>query len=552
MQKYRYLIIVALIAFTACDIDRYPYDAILANKVANDPSKVGEATLGNYSVLKGDANGGGFANMLHQMGEYAGDNVSLSGTTTDNLFYTYNYNNLVTSSRTYSFWTSGYKAILGCNKIIENYKEGESTALDQLLGENYYMRAFVHFQLGNVFGRPYSQGTNNLSVPLKLLSDTNDMPERATVGEVYAQVLQDLLKAETLLTVSKGNSYVSKEVAQALLSRVYLYMGENTKAIEYADKVINSGRYTLLATDELKSYSVKNPDENKETIFCFKYVKESDYNHGWYTIGSLYANILGVGWGEMYASASLLDLMRQNPDDARFGWISPQYTLSNGEKVPAVYWVDSSYKYIFRNTYESGGNTYFKETENNVETEYQVQEETVSGKTLYYFTKNGVKTYVLKDYDMIKRGGYPKFFIMKCSLQEDTPQLWSPVVSRLAEMYLNKAEAYAKLGDTSNALANLNIIRNRAGISQYTAVSDFPSGKSLLDVVLDERRMELAFEGHRKFDVFRNNLTLNRRYPGTHLVGSNPFYEVAPTDNRVVEYIPQNQINAQPTLVQNP
>jgi len=136
-------------------------------------------------------------------------------------------------------------------------------------------------------------------------------------------------------------------------------------------------------------------------------------------------------------------------------------------------------------------------------------------------------------------------------MQEDVPHLWSPVVSRLAEMYLNKAEAYAKMGNTTMALENVNIIRTRAGIPTYGSEADFPAGKMLLDVVLDERRLELAYEGHRKNDVFRNDRTMDRRYPGTHLNGNNPYFEIPPTADRVVEYIPESQIIVQPSLVQN-
>jgi len=100
-------------------------------------------------------------------------------------------------------------------------------------------------------------------------------------------------------------------------------------------------------------------------------------------------------------------------------------------------------------------------------------------------------------------------------------------------------------------MENVNVIRERAGVPTYESAADFPQGKDLLDVVLDERRLEFAFEGHRKFDVFRNNDTMDRRYPGTHLTGSNPYYEVLPTDDRVIEYIPESQINAQPSLIQN-
>lgn len=535
--------------FTACDLDRFPYDSVATDELFADEGGLLAATEGTYSLLKGDANGGGFSPQLHRITEYPGDNVALSGTTTDPLFYTYNYNNITTSGRVNDIWSSGYKAIVGCNKVIELTTEGESLDSDQLIGENYYLRGYVYFQLVNVFGRPYVQGTSNLGVPLKLTSDIDDIPDRNTVGEVYDQIVTDLLKAEALMSQDKINAYATKEAAQALLSRVYLYMGQNDKAIEYADKVINSGKFSLVSTGEFSKYFQKVPEENPETIFCFRFVEESDYNHGWYTVGSLYANIQGAGWGEMYASKSYLNLINEHPEDVRKGFIVPQYELDeNGDKIPAVYWVNDNYKYEFRRTFEEGGNTYFTQDGTN----YQVMSEIQNGKTLYYFNNSAnEKIYVDNDFDMYKRNGYPKFFITKASLQEDVPHLWSPVISRLAEMYLNKAEAYAKMGNEAEALANVNIIRDRAGIPAYNSSADFPAGKTLLDVVLDERRLEFAYEGHRKFDVFRNNMTMDRRYPGTHLNGSNPYYEVLPTDNRVIEYIPESQINAQPSLIQN-
>ena len=65
----------------------------------------------------------------------------------------------------------------------------------------------------------------------------------------------------------------SKEAAQALLSRVYLYMENNDKTIEYADKVINSGKYSLLSTTELPLYSTKTPENNQETILLSNIIK---------------------------------------------------------------------------------------------------------------------------------------------------------------------------------------------------------------------------------------------------------------------------------------
>ena len=545
------LLILLFISLTlmSCEVERFPYDSIASEELLSGEGGIAAATLGNYAILKGDADGNGFASQFHRIAEYPGDNVALSGTTTDALFFTYNYNNLATSGRVNNFWTSGYQAIVGCNKMIALTTEGESEETDQLIGENYYLRAYAYFELVNVFGRPYNQGRDNLGVPLKLSSQIDDLPDRNTVGEVYDQVVADLLKAESLMSVNKSNSYATKEAAQALLSRVYLYMEENQKSIEYANKVISSGRYNLLSTDQLPDYTRLNPDDNPETIFCFKFLEESDYNHGYYTVGSLYANILGSGWGEMYASSDFLNLLRKNPSDKRLEFIDPQYlTDDNGDRIPVVYWINENYQYVFKRTFEQGGKTYFSDNG----TDYLVSDEENGSQTLYFYTTtSGSKQYVIKDYDMVKRNGYPKFFILKCSLQDDVPQLWSPVVSRLAEMYLNRAEAYAKLNQVGNALDDVNVIRTRAGIAAYDDVSNFPDGMNILDVVLQERRMELAYEGHRKFDVFRNGRTMNRRYPGTHLNGNNPRFEIPASANRVIEYIPEAQINVQPSLIQN-
>lgn len=546
-SKLIYLSLVAAV-MTSCNLDRQPLSNVVTDELLSNPNSITTVTNGNYALLKGDANGGGFFNNLYRSAEYGGENVSISGTTTDPFFYMYNYKSVKSNSRASSIWSNGYRAIIGCNKVINTAQEGKDEATDQLIGENYFLRAYVYFELVNTFGRPYTQGRQNLGVPVKTSTDVNDLPPRATVGEVYDRVLADLKKAETLMTDNSNHVRATKIAAQALLSRVYLYMGDNQKAADYATTVIDSGERSLVSTSELPDYVKKEPEANDETIFAFKYNKDGDYNHGWYTIGSMFANIDGVGWGEMYASSTYLDLLDENPNDARAKFISPAYLKdANGQKIPAVYWVDADYKYQFRRiTTDAAGNIYFTDGSAQV----PVLSSTVNGRVKYYFTDATGKTiYVKKDYDMEKRNGYPKFYILKASLQQGIPHLYSPIILRLAEMYLNRAEANAKMGKTAEALADVNVIRKRAGIPAYTEV---PAGSTLLLTVLKERRLELAFEAHAKFDVFRNNLTLNRRYPGTHLSGNNPFYEVPATSNRVVEYIPEDQIIAQPNLQQNP
>jgi hypothetical protein len=123
----------------------------------------------------------------------------------------------------------------------------------------------------------------------------------------------------------------------------------------------------------------------------------------------------------------------------------------------------------------------------------------------------------------------------------------SPVFLRWGEVYLNRAEAYAKKGQDAQALADMNVIRSRAGVHEYTSGDVATFGyDSVLDMVLDERRMELCFEGHRFFDVFRNRRPLDRRYVGYHT-----WEIIQPGDLRIALLISQDEINAS-NIEQNP
>ena len=94
--------------------------------------------------------------------------------------------------------------------------------------------------------------------------------------------------------------------------------------------------------------------------------------------------------------------------------------------------------------------------------------------------------------------------------------LASPAVIRMGEIVLNVAEAYAHLGNESKALEYVNVIRTRAGIPTWTDMASCRKEgyTELIDVVLDERRMELCFEGHRAIDLYRNGKPIDRRFAG--------------------------------------
>ncbi|MCW9707994.1 RagB/SusD family nutrient uptake outer membrane protein [Fodinibius salsisoli] len=486
-----------LMLLAGCDISTTPYDGKSNEEALETVQGLEAATRGNYQIFVGGSGYYYYTKHLFYMNEFPGDNVSLSGTTTDPLFYAYNYGHSPNMGNVETLWRDGYAIIQGANRVIEAIGEESSDKLDQIKGENLFLRALVHFQLVNNFGRPYTQNPEqNLGIPIVDFTDIQERPGRATVAEVYDFIVKDLEQAASLMNEDKNSSYASTEVAYALLSRVHLYMENNEQAIEYANRVINSGRYELVDTQTYREYFTLPNENNPETIFAIKHTKEND--HGFGNIGSMYLRSDdGVGWGEMYASKSYRDVLGRYEEDARHAFIEPQYVRN-----------------------EDGS----------------IQKD-----------ENG-------DPVLEERNGYPKYYVNKFSYQEGIVSLSSPVILRLAEMYLNRAEANAKLGNDQQAIDDVNTIRKRAGLSgnQLYSVGDLKNHDSIMDVVMEERRLEFAFEGQRKFDVFRNGRTMQRDYPGTHLSTGEAAQVIQPDEPRVVFYIPENEIELNGSLEQNP
>lgn len=494
---YKYILSgVLILAASACEETFAPSTAIEETSALTNAGDVETATIGTYAVLRNPS----YVRSVHFLTEFPSDEVAQGQSSSDDLTRAYRYTHINTSSHCTNFWGQAYKVIAAANKIIAYVADDASADLKQLKGENLYLRAMMHFNLVRVFGRPYPQGSGaGPGVPILRdgLSDEETTGlSRSSVKEVYDFVIADLLKAADLMSVDKGNSFASKEVAYALLSRVYLYKEDNENAIKYADLVINSGRYSLLDGANYQGYFKMDPETNPETIMCIRHTKVQ--NQDFSAIGSMYfsGDVAGnpagqgvSGWGEIYASEKLVNQYALHPKDLRKSFITP-YLL------------------------------------------------------------NGVLQKNLKLTPQT-----PMYYVNKYNLQESIINLSSPVYLRLAEMYLNRAEANAKLGKTSAALADVNIIRTRAGLADALYTSP-PTGKTALDIVLEERWMELAFEGHRSYDLFRNNRPMTRNYPGTHSLNNTPTTNVnqtvPATDARVIFFIPQSEIDKNSKLTQNP
>lgn len=453
-----------------------------------------------------------------------------------------------------------------------------------------------YFLLVNEFAQPYSNNpTQNPGLPLKLTSDPNDLPQsRSTVAEVYDQVVLDLKDAITYLTLQQGetpksNIYATKEAAEALLARVYLYMENWDGAWEMANKVITSGRFELERGNRFATYSQLIPEDNKETIFAVRRTLDKD-DDGYSRMGSMYIRIDGSGWEEMSPSSRYLELLELHlnandmPQDLRSKFIVKRYVEDGvADYTPVGYpnnvyedWTfayavkqanTANYEYKQLDVEKQADGTFLITKDASKFQSATIQEEAYNTGTRYYVVGQDGNKYIgriePKVFDASTKRGKSSLFLVyainKCSYQEQSKHLWSPIISRLAEMYLIRAEAnYEKGGSVQATLDDINILRERAGIPEWTmeniATAESGNPKDVHKIIEEERMLELAWEGHRRFDVFRWRHTMDRRYPGGHTIAQgDKFYEIPYNSPSVCEFIPQLQYDAYPyKLEQNP
>ena len=595
-MKIKYILGAMGMAFgmTGCNLDITMYDGVMEEQFDN--KNLLELSQGSYRLLKND---GGLIDNGYYFWAFGADDVTWNGTSTGSTFKLYDYSRNIASSTTEYTWELGYRVIGNCNKIIEIIQGlGNESTREQtiMMGENYYLRALSYFLLVNEFAQPYSNNpTQNPGLPLKLTSDPNDLPQsRSTVAEVYDQVVLDLKDAITYLTLQQGetpksNIYATKEAAEALLARVYLYMENWDGAWEMANKVITSGRFELERGNRFATYSQLIPEDNKETIFAVRRTLDKD-DDGYSRMGSMYIRIDGSGWEEMSPSSRYLELLELHlnandmPQDLRSKFIVKRYVEDGvADYTPVGYpnnvyedWTfayavkqanTANYEYKQLDVEKQADGTFLITKDASKFQSATIQEEAYNTGTRYYVVGQDGNKYIgriePKVFDASTKRGKSSLFLVyainKCSYQEQSKHLWSPIISRLAEMYLIRAEAnYEKGGSVQATLDDINILRERAGIPEWTmeniATAESGNPKDVHKIIEEERMLELAWEGHRRLDVFRWRHTMDRRYPGGHTIAQgDKFYEIPYNSPSVCEFIPQLQYDAYPyKLEQNP
>lgn len=230
-----------------------PTNKLINANVFTDDGSATAAMSGIYTRMMSSQGfaGGGLSSVTYLSGLSADELINYSPQND----YIQFYGNSLTPTNGYlnsSIWSEAYQYIYSANAVLEglNGSSGLSAPVkQQLLGEAKFIRAFCYFYLTSLFG----------DVPLYLSSDyqKNQTAAKTATADVYSQIVSDIREAHDLLSddysFSNGERIrPNKSVANALLSRIYLYQQKWDSAETQASSVINNSTvYSLVGLDSV-------------------------------------------------------------------------------------------------------------------------------------------------------------------------------------------------------------------------------------------------------------------------------------------------------------
>lgn len=330
-------------------LDVAPSDGTDADAALTSSSDLDATRTGMYKALKGNSS---FVDYYGQQffvyGDvHAGDDYqynNLGGSNRASFYYDMNYQTAseFTSSTSSSnvAWKSPYIVIGRANRIIAAAEGGAlsdaaeaKATIDQYAAEAKVLRALAHFDLVRIYGKPYTEDQGaSLGVPLVTgVLESNAKPARSTVAEVYTQVVKDLTEAisSNALATETEPGYVSVWGAKAILSRVYLNMGDYANALSVAEDIIKNSGAALWTRDQyFKAWDASTPNES-EFLFRLNVAGSTD-NNDLNGIGNLQQR---DGYKEMVATKKFVDMLTSDPEDVRNDMFLP----AKAEKEVAVY-----------------------------------------------------------------------------------------------------------------------------------------------------------------------------------------------------------------------
>jgi hypothetical protein len=445
MKNVKYILLLA-VALSSCKktfLNQEPYgNAVQSGTYYNTVSEATSATEVQYGYI--DYNDWWQTQWWRQVsGEAASDNewIGVNGGE-GTAVQAAHYTLNASNDRVEAHWIMTYKSIYGFNATIEGIEASKSiddATKQKLTAELKFLRAFQYFDLVRSWG----------AVPLitKTLSPTENNYTRTSAADVYAFLKQDLQSAINILPrksqySSTDKFRVSKGAAEALLAKIDLYTEDWNGTLNVTNDIISSGEYSL--EPNFGNIWLSSNFNGPESIFEIQFQYSTQYPY----LGNVFptTSMPGTegGWGYFTPTSDLENAFKAQGDSIRLNWT------------------------IMRNGFPVVGDP------NNPS-----------------FNANP---------SQCKSGRYNrKIYIPRAERTPGGRFTKDHIYLRMADVYLMNAEAAAMLQNSSQALASLKVVRNRVGLTTDMTLT----GWNLINAVRNERRLELALEGDRLYDLRR-------------------------------------------------
>ena len=358
------------------------------------------------------------------------------------------YGNPKQDGKIKDFWQYRYKGVLRCNIVIDRLPEApitDETLRSRMIAEAKFIRAYQYFELAKNFGGVPL--VNHFYMPSEVQG-----VGRASLSETYQQIEKDLTEAIPDLPLrseypAADLGRVTKGAAMGYLAKVYLYQEKYADAEEMAKKVIDSNEYDLLP--EFKDVWSIGYNNSIESLFEVQYSSDISYN-----LGGRLPVVTGsrddYGWSWGLPSSNLEKAFLDAGDTERLKWT----IVKDGDDVPG-------------------------------------DDDPVA------------QNYVIRPDEHKSARINRKFYIphaLRPSPYDANHNNLNHRLLRYADLLLMYAEAANEEGHDGEAQWALNKVRARVGLGNVES-----TGTNLRDAIRLERRLELACEHNRLFDLRRWN-----------------------------------------------
>ena len=459
MKQKIYLLLLTGALLSACSLDEKPYGFYSGDNFYQSDEDAESGLMYAYNAL----NYLEYLRGIWYVGDIPTDNMYPKSDEPGDIHMLENWTVSSNTELTHYYYKYCYIGINRANAVIKKISEGNFTPAvrNRVVGEAHFLRAWNYFNLVRTFGIcPIT------TEPISSLEQTT-APLAGSLLQIYELIINDCLKAEELLQVKRDFGRTDKVAAEALLAKVYLHLASSkhyqapgyknlsfdadeyyAKAALYARKVVNDYPDVYGFDNNLRHiYDVYAPD-GPEHIFIMA-TDRSGTHEGMYTKIPL----------QFLPNNSSVPIFIKYPDG------SLQQGHGNGWGVFLINddFVEGSYLAVDKRRTELIHRSIFDQNGN------EILPSPVRG----YFTSKYV------DPDFIGERTSARPYLIR----------WSDIALVLAEA-AGPAEGYPLV----------NLIRGRAGIGDLTPGMDLETFRT---AVINERKLELAFEGNRLFDLRR-------------------------------------------------